>query len=184
MGIVHGRLLSIPWKARVATGAVVTCEMWAILYMRGLASSVGVPMCAAFFSCLAMCMWIYRNEQSLALIPADALTTHGDNRVSVEGSPVRSQPDAPRCQPAGSEASSGPFSRPRSLWSGWSAAWSDPEDATYQQKLSQMLIPHSRMRVSFDAREQVQESVRWAKAALAKQEASTENASALKWKAA
>ena len=172
MGIVHGRLLSIPWKARVATGAVVTCEMWAILYMRGLASSVGVPVCAAFFSCLAMCMWIYRNEQSLALIPADTLTTHGDNRVSVEGSPVRSQPDAPRCQPAGSEASSGPFSRPRSLWSGWSAAWSDPEDATYQQKLSQMLIPHSRMRVSFDAREQVQESVRWAKAALAKQEAS------------
>ena len=48
MGVVHGRLLSIPWKTRLATGTAITCEMWAIFYVRGVATVVGVPVCTAF----------------------------------------------------------------------------------------------------------------------------------------
>ena len=86
MGVVHGRLLSIPWKTRLATGTAVTCEMWAIFYVRGVATVVGVPVCTAFSLCLAICLFIYRNQQSLAQVSAGALITHGYNYESVDGS--------------------------------------------------------------------------------------------------
>ena len=88
MGGVHGGLLSIPRKVRMASGAVVTCEMWVIFYLRGVAHVVGVPVCAAFSSCLVIGLFLHRKEQGLALVPASALTTHGDNRASDERSSV------------------------------------------------------------------------------------------------
>ena len=84
MGGVHGGLLSIPRKVRIASGAVVTCEMWVIFYLRGVAHVVGVPVCAAFSSCLVIGLFLRRKQQGLALVPANALTTHGDNRASDE----------------------------------------------------------------------------------------------------
>jgi len=88
MGGVHGGLLSIPRKVRIASGAVVTCEMWVIFYLRGVAHVVGVPVCAAFSSFLVIGLFLHRKEQGLALVPANALTTHGDNRASDERSSV------------------------------------------------------------------------------------------------
>ena len=68
MGGVHGGLLSIPRKVRIASGAVVTCEMWVIFYLRGVAHVVGVPVCAAFSSCLVIGLFLHRKEQGLALV--------------------------------------------------------------------------------------------------------------------
>ena len=181
MGVVHGRLLSIPWKTRLATGTAVTCEMWTIFYVRGVATVVGVPVCTAFSLCLAICLSIYQNQQGLAQVSADALITHGYKYKSVDGSSVCSQPNTPHCQPADSgstpvrrgaplPASSGPYSKAPSLWSGWSAAWSDP-GVTYQQKLSDILLSHS-LPFAQSSYAQIQESVRKAKAVLAGREAS------------
>lgn len=171
LGIVHGRLLAVPWRVRFATGTIIALEMWIALHVRGIGASVGVPAGVTFYLAMLIGLYMHRNEQSLALVSADALTTHVHSVSNEEGEEASvhsdpDDPDAPLCGPAGSVASSGPFSN-RSLWDGWSDVWSDP-GVTYQQKLSRMVSRGLRFR----SREEVQESVRSAKDILAKEEAS------------
>ena len=141
--------------------AVVVCEL---VLSHGLCHALELHARHAFFAAEEL----REARERLAAWQAQAISV----AAAAEGGGPALQTDGGGGSGATSDAtsdatSSGPFAAPSSLWSGWSAAWSDP-DLTYQQKLSRVLGGVT-AGLSFT---NLKQAVREAKAYLAELEAS------------
>ena len=163
LGGMHGKLLSIPAKWRLATGLIICAELCLVFHLRG-AGHLGLSLACAFASCMGLSLLWHRNQQSLAQLRA------GDLATSTRAAKSASR----RSGSLSSGTSSGLFPGcGASLWSGWSASWSDAgPEKSYQERLSAFLGGHRRL-LSHDLplRAAMQAMIRQAKLHLAQREA-------------